>query len=203
MRKLVLLLIVGLLILGVASAVYAKDGSERPGRIAIKAGAFIPVSDEAKILSTGVAAEVTYTFYKTEKVDVNGIFGYFRTEMDDAAFPTTGLSAHLNNYYFMGGVDIYPKKEGFYVGVAGGGVVNDIHPQPDKIASNLDNTITTWAFKVHTGYTAKNGVLIEGGLFTQGSDKLTTTLNTIKKATVPTITGHPNTGIYIMGGYKF
>ena len=200
-KGLIVLCICMVLVMVLSSLANAEE--DRTGKMIVKAGVMIPTLDDGDLLgSANFTVEGEYVIYSSEYIDISGIFGYYRTGFNNPTPVTNNYNFNdLNSIYYMGGVKIYPAKEGFYIcGYVGGGTtfVSGSILQHNINLRSIDDSYSGIAFKLGVGADIGDNFVIEAAYLVQGSEDLSLLLNSAGQK------DFQNTGgIQIMGGYSF
>lgn len=194
------------LLLLFSGMVSGQESEDRTGSIIIKAGIIIPTEDQDNRLGgANFTVEGEYVLYSTEYLDFSGIFGYYRTGINNPLPLTNSFNfKDFSTIYYMGGVKLYPAKKGFYIcGYVGGATtyVNGDILTCGTFQRVIDDSFSGFAIKTGIGADIGENFVIEAAYIVQDSEDLVILLNGSK---VPnTHNFRNNGGIQIMGGYKF
>jgi len=157
-----------------ATVVMAEESSSKGGRkagaISIKAGVTIIPDKDFTIGDTtytypgrnGFTLEGDVVVYSTDYIDVDGVIGFFYNAEEtytgiEPTYVEQFRGGKMTNLYYMGGVNIFPTKEKFYIGIHAGGITTyygdfvytDSHGQQINI-TGLDSD-TNFIFRVGAG----------------------------------------------------
>ncbi len=200
MKKSVITICLLMAFVMVFAAIAMAEGEDRSNSIIVKVGVMIPTNDEFDTLTdTNWTLEGEYVIYSTDYIDFAAIMGYWRTGMPNALFKNQ--SAHLDNLYYMGGMKLYPYKEDLYIGAYVGGVTTWISPDPAPV---FNSSNTAFGMKGAIGYEIEDHFVIEASYIGQFNEDLTQTMNWHPSLTAPgNMVFQSNSGVQLMGGYKF
>jgi hypothetical protein len=202
----------------------SKDkGSRRAGAISIKAGITImpdkdfdsySVIDGTPVVRNwpgrnGFTIEGAFTAYSTDYVDIEGAIGVvFNAEqtITDVSPGYVGKLGYgkVTNLYYLGGMNLYPTKKDFFLGVHAGAVTSYYGDYTytdtfgNQITINGGDNETSFMLRVGGGIDTSHIIVQASYIMVHQSEVAGDLLNDI--IYIPSLNRH---GFQILGGVKF